>query len=119
MSGLALVYDEHRVRRDGDLDLAFVGALLGTGRHRALDGRWTEVDIFLTRSGKFVAATRFGSENRPDAKHIAAACDTYDDLMEWLRGPRNLLGYAAKEALDRAAGRYPEVFPHRPVVRID
>ena len=119
MTGPALVYDEQRVQRDGDFDLEFTGALLASSRHESVDKRWTEVDIFVSRGGQYVVATRFGGPSRPRVHYIAAVCVTPEDVLAWMKGPRAALGAAAKDALDLASRRYPDMFPLRPVIRID
>ena len=69
-----LIYDKQRVRRDGELDMEFNGALLASA-HYSTDGeRFTEVDLFVTSGGRYVSCVRFGSTTRPTMRHDAATC---------------------------------------------
>lgn len=114
-----LVYDTQRVRRDGELDLEFVGALLASHHHESDDGyRWTEVDLFVTASGKFVSVVRFGGTSRRTIQSDAKVCATPEEVVEWMRGRRGRIGIAGKTVLERANRLYPDVFPFRPIETI-
>jgi hypothetical protein len=111
------VYDAQRVERDADYDLEFRGALLASHRHSADGDRWTEVDLYRTEGGQYVAAVRFGSASRPTMKHAAAVCASPEEVVAWMRessgGKR--LGVASKTVLQQAHARHPDLFPLRPV----
>ena len=114
----SLTYSLHRVTREGDLDLEFEGTVLATSRYSADGDRWVECSIYRTKAGKFVAATRFGSESRTSTRCIATVCDIPEEVVEALRNRDGGIGAAAKEALRRAHADHPMVFPLAPVERI-
>jgi hypothetical protein len=111
----ALVYDAQRVRRDGDLDIEFTGALLGSAHYCADGDRFTEVDLFVTMSGRFVSCVRFGSSTRATMRHDAQVCDSPETVIAWMRGSSGRIGTASKDVLERAFRLYPDLFPMRPV----
>ena len=111
-------YQPQRVQRDGDLDLSFDGMLLASSRYSVDGDRWTECDIFRTRGGNFVAATRFGSESRASMRRIAVAAESAEEVVESLRNRDGGLGQAAKEVLKKAHALHPSLFPLAPVERI-
>jgi hypothetical protein len=111
----ALVYDAQRVRRDGDLDVEFTGALLASAHYCADGDRFTEVDLFVTSAGKYVSCVRFGSTTRASMRHDAAVCATPEEVVDWMRGSSGRIGTASKQVLERANRLYPDLFPLRPV----
>lgn len=114
-----LTYDKQRVRRDGELDMEFNGALLASA-HYSTDGeRFTEVDLFVTSGGHYVSCVRFGSTTRPTMRHDAQACETPEDVVAWMRGNSGRIGSASKQVLERAFRFYPDLFPMRPVEVVD
>jgi hypothetical protein len=110
-----LTYDQQRVRRDGELDLEFVGALLASSRYSSDGDRFTEVDLFITMSGRFVSCVRFGSSTRATMRHDAQVCDSPETVIAWMRGSSGRIGTASKDVLERAFRLYPDLFPMRPV----
>jgi len=118
-SGTApLHYDVQNVRRDADYDIEFRGALLASDSYCADGERFTEVDLFVTESGRFVAVVRFGSKTRPTMRHDAQVCDTPEEVVDWMRGTSGKIGMASKRVLERAHRLYPDLFPLRPVVTV-
>jgi hypothetical protein len=114
----APAYVPHRVSREGDLDIEFDGALLATSRYSVDGDRWTECDLFRTKGGHFVIATRFGSDSRSSMRRIASVCDRPEEVVEALRNRDGGLGQAAKEVLRKAYASHPDLFPLAPVERI-
>jgi hypothetical protein len=112
----APVYDEQRVERDTDYDIEFRGLLLASHRYSADGDRYTEVDLFRTEGGQFVAAARFGSLSRPTQKHVAAVCASPEEVVAWMReSGGGKLGTVSKAVLQQAHSRHPDLFPLRPV----
>lgn len=112
----APVYDEQRVERDTDYDLVFRGVLLASHRYSADGDRYTEVDLFRTEGGQFVAAVRFGSISRPTMKHDARVCASPEEVVAWMReSGGGKLGTVSKAVLQQAHSRHPDLFPLRPV----
>ena len=114
-----LTYDNQRVRRDGDLDVEFVGALLGSAHYCADGDRFTEVDLFVTTAGKYVSCVRFGSKTRATMRYDASVCATPEEVVDWMRGSSGRIGTASKQVLERANRLYPDLFPLRPVETVD
>ena len=81
-----LHYDTQTVRRDADYDIEFKGALLASDSYCSDGERFTEVDLFVTESGRFVAAVRFGSHTRTTMRHDAKVCDNPEEVVHWMRG---------------------------------
>jgi len=111
-------YQPQRVPREGDLDIEFDGVLVATSRYSVDGDRWTECDLFRTKGGHFVVATRFGSESRASMRRIASICDEPEEVVEALRNRDGGLGQAAKEVLRNAYAYHPDLFPLAPVERI-
>lgn len=114
-----LTYDQQRVRRDGELDIEFNGALLASAHYTADGERFTEVDLYVTSGGHYVSCVRFGSTTRPTMRHDAQACETPEDVVAWMRGNSGRIGTASKQVLERAFRLYPDLFPMRPVEVVD
>ena len=77
-----LHYDTQTVRRDADYDIEFKGALLASDSYCSDGERFTEVDLFVTESGRFVAAVRFGSHTRTTMRHDAQVCDNPEEVVK-------------------------------------
>lgn len=113
-----LHYDTQIVRRDADYDVEFRGALLATDSYCSDGERFTEVDLFVTESGRFVAVVRFGSHTRTTMRHDAKVCDTPEEVVHWMRGTSGKIGTASKRVLEKANRLYPDLFPLRPVLTV-
>ena len=113
-----LHYDTQTVRRDADYDIEFKGALLASDSYCSDGERFTEVDLFVTESGRFVAAVRFGSHTRTTMRHDAKVCDNPEEVVQWMRGTSGKIGMASKLVLEKANRLYPDLFPLRPVVTV-
>jgi hypothetical protein len=109
-------YTPQRVPRDTDYDLEFTGLLLARHRHSGDGDRWTEVTLYRTEGGQFVAAVQFGSVSRPTMKHDARVCSTPDEVVAWMReGSGGRIGTPSKVVLQQAHDRHPDLWPLRPV----
>ena len=85
---------EYEVKRDGARDLRFVGEELAQVQSSPHDcdanfsrsvGRWTELTLYQTKGGKYVAAERrFTLRTNEVDRFAAAVCDTGDDVVEYL-----------------------------------
>ena len=85
--------------------MKFTGIEIGMGTTRGLNStRWTNVIIYLTKGGKFVAEvdnlTQWdGEHNFCDAKSF----QTPQEMFDWLRGDNTRLGSASQDAITKAA----------------
>lgn len=98
---------QHTVQRDGDRDIEFDGELIAQAEtssnnaspdYSGSTGRWTELKLFQTKAGKFVASrvNRTQWQGERDT-HEAAVCDNEADAVEFFGHDR-----LAKELLDNA-----------------
>jgi hypothetical protein len=107
-------FSEQVVPRDDDFDIHFDGMILATA-HVCPDGdKWVECDLFVTRAGSFVVATRFGSNTRKTSRHIAAVADDEKTAVDWMRAPNGRLGMAAKEVIRKAHALHPALWRLEP-----
>lgn len=107
-------FSEQIVPRDDDFDLHFEGVLLATS-HVCPDGdKWVECDLFITRSGQFVVATRFGSNTRKTSRCIATVAADESAAVDWMRAPNGRLGMAAKEVVRKAHALHPGLWRLEP-----
>ena len=102
------------VNRDGDKDLAFEGDIVAQVSSHSNFGcqqnRWTEIDIYRTRKGKYIVAIRGrtcwqGEINR----HDAYVCEDEAAVIEALNQDGTYLSDLAKEAMDEAGIDYNEI----------
>lgn len=110
--------EEHRVIRDGDLDLVFEGERIGAGNqgrggtsgHARDWNRGLDVYIYVTEAKKLVAEVETWSRwEGEDSTHRARVFDTVSDMIAWLRC-EDELGPAAKRALEEAVECDQELF---------
>ena len=101
--------EKHTITRDGDRPIVFTGELIGSGSTHSNQGsnefRYTDVYIYRTKGGKYVAdvqhITRWQGE-RSTSK--AAALNTPAEVVEWLKDDNDgALGRASQEACEEAA----------------
>jgi len=85
--------EKHVITRDGARDLVFTGELIASASsspetarsdYSGSTGRWTELRLFKTQAGKFVAASvgRTQWQGEHD-RHSAAVCDTTEAVCEF------------------------------------
>ena len=102
--------ENFRIPRDGDVDLAFTGDLIGFGTSEELGrDRWFEVRIYKTEGGTYVAAgTGVSLLPTERDRHWAYVCETAQDVVESLyrEDPNTnvrFLTNTARDALEEAA----------------
>ena len=101
---------DHRIKRDGNLDIVFDGEEIGSGsygtggEYRSDWNRGTDVSIYLTRSKQIVTdVTQWSRWQGEDSLHRAAVHSTAADALQWLVDDcGGSLGPASKEAWERA-----------------
>lgn len=99
---------KYKLDRDGDLPLAFCGALVGAGSTQDCRGptqnRWTEVNIYRTTRGSYVAEVRrISLWQGEDQGRTAAVLETAEAVIAWLRfAGAGQLGRASLGAIERA-----------------
>lgn len=109
-------YTPQSVPRDTDYDLEFSGFLLARHRHSGDGDRWTEVALYRTEGGAYVAAVQFGSLSRTTMRRIACVCGTPEEVVAWIReGSGGRIGTPSKIVLQQAYERHPDLWPLRPV----
>lgn len=101
--------EQHTITRDGQPPLRFEGAIIGSASSCRVDTRGTDITIYRTKGGRFVAQverwTRWQGESGSDS---AAAKDTLSELSEWLAEDNNgTLGRIAQEAIEEAIKKDP------------
>lgn len=95
------------VKRDNDLDIEFIGESLGSATsspnnarsdYSGNTGRWTELNLYQTRSGKYVCEqigyTQWQGEH---TRYSAAICDSTDGVIDFFG-----TGWLAKEIYEDA-----------------
>ena len=97
------------ITRTGEPPLRFVGTEIGCGDTKIDQGnranRWTEVTIYRTKGGKYIAHVGYrtcwqGEHSTDSAKSFTAPAE----LVEWLRSDNDgRLGRASQEACEEAA----------------
>ena len=92
----------HTVERDGDRDLRFDGRLVASATSHHHEGprntRWTELELYETAGGQFVAAEIGKSLSQGEINRYAAwVCDDHEAVIEALG-----LGTLAKELYAKA-----------------
>ncbi len=104
-----LINQDYTLIRDGKPPLKFTGAIIGTGSNRTAQGvrqnRWTEVNIYRTRGGRYVAAVNYHTQGQGEPQYDKAeSFGAADAMLEWLRDDNGgTLGGVAQEALASAA----------------
>jgi hypothetical protein len=84
---------QHTVQRDGDRDIEFDGELIAEAETSANNaspdysgdtGRWTELQLYRTKAGKFVAScvSRTQWQGERDT-HEAAVCENEADVVDF------------------------------------
>lgn len=119
--------EDHRIERDGNLDLSFCGVLIGSGRNGSggnsgYQADWTrgvEVEIYLTRAGNLITYRRYWSKWQGEGERHEASAHSGDAMIAsaygWLLGtdeyygPCETLPRAEKEAWEEACATVPEL----------
>jgi hypothetical protein len=97
-----------RIKRSNDLDLAFMGWLVAKSEIEDYTRtKWTEVHLWLSTKGSYVAQIQQGGNTLPTVTR-ATASKHFDDVLEWMRDDnRGNLGAASKKAVAIACERLP------------
>ena len=100
--------DKHIIKRDGLPPISFTGELLAAADNRVnRDGnranRWTEIEIYRTKGGKYVASIERktcwqGEEDNTTADSFVAAAE----VIEFLKQDNGELGAVGQEAVEKA-----------------
>lgn len=100
--------DKHVIKRDGLPPIAFTGDLIGSTTRGRNDSRWTEVKIYRTQAGRFVAQiSRLTCWQGENDHRAAASFATAAKLIEWLKEGSETLGAKSQEAVEDAAKTEP------------
>lgn len=103
---------QHTLDRDGYPPLTFTGELIGEGSNAIDNGnhanRWTDVAIYKTQGGKYVAAidrhTQWaGEKSRSSVQHFTSP----KDVIKWLKEGEDHLGGVSQEAVEEACNSDP------------
>ena len=101
------------IKRDGLPPIAFTGEVIGSGSNSIQGGnranRWTEVEIYRTKGGRFVVTlSRFTCWQGESDRHSAKSCATAAEVIDWLKEGESELGSVSQEAVEDAAKVAPE-----------
>lgn len=91
------------LERDNDLPLKFNGRLIGCNHPDEEANTGTLVEIFVTKSGKLVTSVWQWQDAKNRERHAAAAHQTPDQALEWLKQDGGgYLGKASRAAWEEA-----------------
>lgn len=97
----------YSLSRQGLPPIRFEGEIVGEGTTHSHQGsgqnRWTEVDIYRTKGGKFVVQVARMTIWEGESDHYSAASKaTPKEIIDWLKGDDGTLGKASQEAVENA-----------------
>lgn len=101
---------KQNIERTGLPPLRFIGMPVGNGSTRGTNSnRWTNVRIFVTQGGKWVASivNRTQWEGEHDYAK-AQGFETPKELIKFLSDDEGLLGRASQEACEAASSKCPD-----------
>lgn len=98
---------DYTIKRTGLPPIKFNGELIGSGsteiEHGNRANRWTEVEIYKTKGGKFIASVGRLTIWQGESDHYkAASFEKATDVIEWLKGEGGTLGKASQTAVEKA-----------------
>jgi hypothetical protein len=104
--------EQIEIRRTGLPPIRFTGEQIGKGSTRSIRGegqnRWTEVSIYHTQGGRYVAHVgRITCWQGETDHHAAVSKATPQEVVAWLKGEDDKLGRASQEAVEMAAKNDP------------
>lgn len=111
-------YKQQQIARDGQPPIRFVGQCIGCGQsdRGSDDTRGTDISIYETKGGKYVAEvdrwTRWQGES---GSSKAQPFGNFPDLIDWLREDSHdgqTLGRVSQEAVEDAIKTRPELAQH-------
>ena len=101
------------IKRDGLPPIAFTGERIASASNEINSNgranRWTEVKIYRSKGGKFIATlSRLTCWQGESDRHSAASFATAAEVIEWLKEGESGLGSVSQEAVEEAAEASPE-----------
>lgn len=106
---------DYKIRRDGLPPIVFTGEEIGKGSNRIRGGRdstrWTNVTLYTTKGGRFVAhverVTQWQGESDRDT---ATSKETANEIIQWLKDDAgaDTLGEASQCAVEQAVKVCPD-----------
>ena len=101
--------ENYKVKRDGLPPIVFTGEKIGHGTTRTVSGsgqnRWTDVDIYRTQGGKYIASiARMTIWEGESNRRTATSKPTAAEIIQWLKDDTEseTLGDASQEAVEDA-----------------
>jgi hypothetical protein len=101
--------ENYTIKRDGLPPIVFIGDKIGHGTTRSDNGpgqnRWTDVDIYRTHGGKYVAYVgRMTIWQGESDRRAATSKATPKEIIQWLKDDTEsyTLGDASQEAVEAA-----------------
>lgn len=95
--------DKHVIKRDGLPPLAFTGKIIGSAI--STGERWTEVRIYKTKGGNYVAEvgryTQWDDDEHPPTIN-ATSCNSAYAVVEWLKEGKDVVGRVSQQAIEAA-----------------
>lgn len=103
---------DYQIKRTGLPPIKFSGEVIGSGsteiEHGNRSNRWTEVEIYKTKGGKFVATVGHLTIWQGESDHYKAqSFEKASDAIEWLKGEGGTLGKASQSAVEKAVQNDP------------
>jgi hypothetical protein len=101
------------IKRDGLPPISFTGELLAKADNRVnRDGnranRWTEIEIYRTKGGRFIASIRRITCWQGESDHATAgAFATASEVIEFIKQDDGELGAVGQEAVEKAVKSEP------------
>lgn len=101
------------IKRDGLPPIAFTGERIASASNEINSNgranRWTEVKIYRSKGGKFIATlSRLTCWQGESDRHAAASFDTAPEIIDWLKEGESELGAVSQEAVEKATKAAPE-----------
>ncbi len=96
------------IKRTGQPPLTFSGDKIGHGSTEIFEGqrsnRWTTVDLYITKGGRFIAAVTNRTIWQGEHDYTkAASFKTPAEVLNFLKDDEGSLGRASQEACEEAA----------------
>ena len=96
---------DYIIKRDGQPPLTFKGDEIGKGTTRDHNStRWTNVTIYKTKGGKYVAYIERATQWQGECNHDEAVSRSEAiGIIQWLKQDGENLGRASQRAVENAA----------------
>jgi EXLDI family protein len=100
--------EKYTIKRDGLPPLAFTGEQIASASNRIRGGndstRWTEVKLYRTQAGKYVALVERVTQWQGESDHRTATSKaTAAEVIEWLKEGEIQLGSVSQDVIEQAA----------------